>query len=392
MNNLISDLNITLKQAKKCTFYNNRILSDSINTIEDFQNIPITTKDSLRKLNPYDALCVPVSELYDYHESYGTTGIPLATWFTKNDFMSYVKQLDESTLDLRSDDLVLNRFPYAISVPAHIFSEYAHIHGATIIPVSKASLITPFPRVVNLIRKLKPTIINGMPEELFKIADTAKIMGVDLKKLGCIRALCVAGEMLSNARRIRLENVYGAKVFNYFGCTECGNMATSDDTGNLVPSKDFFFEIVDPFSLKPTKTGIGKILVTTLKKEAFPLVRYDLGDLAELKDGFLIHHGRETDFVKLSETSYTFKQLQEIFLSLPDTIVGNNFRFKINGNEVIFQFEKPNGMFDTPKNYEQLDCPFKYKMEPFNFGEFTNIDKLMQIDKVSKPKYIEYLN
>lgn len=389
--NLLNSINKVIKQGNKCNFYSNRIPFDTIHSIADFSSIPITYKDDLRKLDPYDSLCVPIKNLYQYHESYGTTGAPLSTWFTKEDFMSYVNQLNESSLKVDCTDIILNRFPYAISVPAHIFTEYAHQNGACIIPVSKASLISPFTRVVNLITKLRPTIINGMPEELFKLNTVAEIMGINLRALNCIRALCVAGEMLNDSRKKRLENLYGAPVYNYFGCTECGNIATSNSKGYLVPSNDFYLEVVDIDTLQPITQGKGKLLVTTLKKEAFPLIRYNLGDIVELvpdpNHPYLIHHGRENDLITLNNKEYTIRDLQDIFLSFPENIIGNYFQFIVQGQTLIFQCEG-----DTSKNDYlnklDLNVPFTYKIEIVEPGNIVNQKELLNVKQIGKPKYI----
>ncbi|SHJ39796.1 phenylacetate-CoA ligase [Clostridium cavendishii DSM 21758] len=395
---LITKLNSALQIATKANFYKDRLGNIEIKSLDDFSKLPLTTKEDLRKLKPMEALTVDIEDLFQYHESFGTTGEPVSTWLTEKDFNAYGDQLNEFGVNFKSTDIVLNRFPYAISVPAHIFTNAIHKKGACVIPVSKASAISPLKRVANLIYKLRPSILTGIPDELIKLNKVAKFMDISLKDLGCIRAICTAGEMLSEGRKAKLESIFGAKVYNYYGCTECGNMAASCDEGHLHISKDFYVEILDPVTLKPVKEGKGKIIVTTLNKEAFPMIRYDLGDIGEIKyekcscgndRPVLIHHGREIDLIKTSKGTITFKELQEEIFKLPNSVVGDVFRVKIQNDEVIVECEADEELDNSNSN---LNLPIEVKIKRFNHGEILNIDNLIEIKPIAKPKYVEYVD
>lgn len=395
---VLANLNSTLKMATKAGFYKDRLGDIKINSLDEFSKLPLTTKEDLRKLKPMEALAVNLEDLFQYHESFGTTGEPVSTWLTVNDFNAYGNQINEFGVDFQNTDIVLNRFPYAISVPAHIFTKAVHTKGACVIPVSKASAISPMKRVVNLICKLRPSILTGIPDELIKINKVAEHMGVSIKELGCVRAICTAGEMLSKGRKAKLESIFGAKIYNYYGCTECGNIAASCDEGHLHVSKDFYVEILDPVTLEPVKEGKGKIIVTTLNKEAFPMIRYDLGDIGEIKyekcncgkdRPILIHHGREIDLIKTSEKTVTFKELQEEIFKLPNTVVGDVFRVKIKKGEVTVECEADED-FDNSKYH--IDLPIDIKIKRFNHGEILNINDLIEVKPIAKPKYVEYID
>jgi phenylacetate-CoA ligase len=399
----MNQLNKSIQIAKRCSYYNNKINVNAIKNLADIKMLPISTKEELRSLACFDALTTTISELYQYHESFGTTGTPVSTWLTKNDFQNYVSQINESPVNFQKDDIALIRFPYAISVPAHIFSEAIQQRGGCIIPASRASAISPYPRVINLMKKLKVTILCSNPFEAFMLAEIATKMGYSPTEDFSLRAICVAGEMLSDARRKRLESVWGVPVYNFYGATETGNLATACSYGNLHCSvKHFLFENLHLTTKEPVEDGVkGLMHITTLMKEAFPMIRYDTGDIVEIKESkclcgnkapILIHHGRITDCIDVNGTIKTFKELQEAFLDTPPDIIGDNWKIVYKKDHVLFKFESSNTDYnkDDLKKLVHLDIPFD--IEPVKPGEIMDLKELMNITPIGKPIYIEKVN
>lgn len=390
------NLNQILETCLKTDYYKENL---NIKNTTDVQlcNLPITTKEKLRLYKPLSMLVNDCSSLYDYHESFGTTGTPVSTWFTKNDFDAYVNQINESDVNFNSSDKVLIRFPYAISVPAHTFTKAVHLKGGCVIPVSRASLVTPFPRVINLLKKLDVTVLACNVFEAFQLAFVAKKLGLnphsDFKNL---RAICVAGEMLSDERKKRLESLWNVDVFNFYGTTEIGNIATSCKYGNLHCSEDFIYEVLDADSNKPVKSGKKGVLhVTTLNKEAFPLIRYNVGDIVQLvksdcpcgKKGFiLIHHGRISDQITFNNSSITMKELQEALLNNDPKVIGDIWKFKKLNNKLQIYVESES--YISKNNPTQLNINIPHEIIYKKPGSLFNVDKLLKIDVVNKPTYI----
>ncbi|MGL5085471.1 MAG: phenylacetate--CoA ligase family protein, partial [Clostridium sp.] len=334
------DILKSIEKAKKSKFYTEKLKGYEIKSMKEFKKIPLTTKDELRNAKPYDLLSVDIKEVYEYHESFGTTGQPVTSWYTEKDMTTSGIQINESAINFNEKDIVIMRFPYAISVPAHIFSVAMHQKRATIVPVSKASAITPYPRVINLLKKLDATIIACNPYEALLLSDVCKKMGYDPKNdFKMLRAICVAGEMLTPSNKKRIEEVWGVEVYNFYGSTETANIATSCEYGNLHVSDDYYLEVLDEKTKEEVKEGErGMLCVTQLNNEACPLIRYDIQDIVEIhesnckcgrKNKIMIHHGRLDDIIKVKDNYCTMYEFQQIILGNKEIPVDSYFRIKV---------------------------------------------------------------
>ncbi|HEX9060404.1 MAG TPA: AMP-binding protein [Clostridia bacterium] len=396
----IDKFNKIMSKAEDISYYKNRITKRHIDDVNEILSIPITTKEDLRSIPALDMITVPKADLYDYHESFGTTGIPVSTWLTENDFNAYVDELDEVSLKINKEDFVLIRFPYSISVPAHIFTELVRRRGGCVIPVSKATKIAPYPRVVNLIKKLDVTILCCMPLEAFIIKAVAENMGVDIKKeFKKLRALYVAGEMLSPARKQRLEYEWGVPVYEFFGTTETGNLATSCEYGNLHCSTNHFhFEILDFESKKPVEANQrGELHITTLSKENFPLIRYGVGDVVEYggkcKCGnpspVIRHHGRADNIILHKGHMITQRDLEEQIFSLSSDPAGNFYRIFKKEDKIEIHLEsqryKDADALEEINASIKLEIPFEVTLLPC--GHIENISALLEYEAYGKPVY-----
>ncbi|MGL5354732.1 MAG: phenylacetate--CoA ligase family protein [Clostridium sp.] len=306
-------------------------------------------------------------------------------------------QINESPINFNKKDIVIMRFPYAISVPAHIFSVAIHQKGAAIVPVSKASAITPYPRVINLLKKLDGTIIACNPNEAFLLSDVCKKMGYDPKSdFQSLRALCVAGEMLTASQKKRLEKVWGVEVFNFYGSTETGNIATSCEYGNLHISDDYYLEVLDEKTKEQVKPGKrGMLCVTQLNNEALPLIRYDIRDIVEIhesncscgrKNKIMIHHGRLDDIIKVNDDYCTMYEFQEILLASKEIPIDSYFRIKVTNEEVLIYVEIGEESLLGERNIE-LKLPFSYKVIFVEKNSLENIDRLLEITESKKANY-----
>lgn len=387
---------------RKFDFYKRKSNKDTITGIDELKDFPVVNKDDLRALRPYELLNVDIKEIVEYHESFGTTGEPVSMWFTKSDFDSYVNQINESAVNFNENDIALIRFPYAISVPAHIFTSAIKQRGGCIIPASRGTLVTPYTRVIKLMKKLNVTILACNPHEAFLLAKVSNLMGINPKKdFKQLRAICVAGEMLSNERKKRLEKVWNVEIYNFYGTTETGNMATSCKNGNLHCSdKDFIFEVLDPVTREKVNNGEKGILhITTLKKEASPLVRYNLDDVVEIKyqkckcglhTPTLIHYGRYSDRVEINGRVYFYRELEEELLSHKE--IGNEWKIRIEKNEVVFIVEYED--LENKKRIEnvKLNLDISYRIEIVEKGSIINLDELVKVEPFGKPIHIEKTN
>jgi phenylacetate-CoA ligase len=212
----------TVARASHSIYYGPRLAGLQVDTLEDLRRLPLTPKEDARAASPLGLLAVESDRLFQYHESYGTTGTPTSSWLTRDDFQNYATQINHTAANLNSSDRLLVRFPYAISVPAHIVTHAAHNRGACVIPVSSRTAISPYMRVIDLLGKLQATVICCLPMEAIWLAETAQQMGKDpANDFPHLRGFLVAGELLSDARRSRIADLWHAEIYNLYGLLVC---------------------------------------------------------------------------------------------------------------------------------------------------------------------------
>lgn len=390
MNRILDKLNKTINIAKNNPFYSG---IGNISSLSEFKQLPTLEKEDLLKLEPDDFLRGYEGHLYEYHETSGTEEVPLITWFTKDEFMGYVEQILESPVNFNESDRVLIRFPSALSVPAHTFTEVVHRRKGCVLHAGRSDRNCGYKRAITLLLKFKATILAGNVLEIFLLGYVAKRMGYDLKKDFSLRAICTAGEVLSEARRRRLELLWGVPIYNFYGTTELGNLAVSDNDIELkASSKDFYFEVLDEKSKKTVdEYEKGILYVTTLRKESFPLIRYNTKDIVSLyqKNGetYIKHFGRQSDVIKLHNKVITMYDLQEAFLSLPIEVVGDFWKIMKHDDFIEIIAESP---IYWKHNSIRINADFPYKLTLVPEGRIVSIENLMVEECFGKPAY--YLN
>ena len=318
------------KRILKTPLYNSKLSDYALNGVglSHIQTLPLTTKEDLRKAGIYGHLAVDIKEIAQYHESTGTTGEPSTAWFTQKDLMIGGRQLVECGVNLTSEDLVLIRFPYAMALPAFLMQQAAWQTGAGVVPASGRTVVTPYPRVLSLMKRLPVTVLVGLPREMELLAETARISGSKPSKdFSALRAICVAGELMSDKRRKHIERLWGVPVFNMYGSTETANIATMCEYGTMhIVEEDFFVEVLNENGSKPVAYGErGFAAITTLSHQGSPLLRYFNEDIISVEPNFcdcgragakLVHYGRSKDRIRFGNTVLNAMDIQEAIYSL----------------------------------------------------------------------------
>jgi phenylacetate-CoA ligase len=396
----------TVARAARSAYYGPRLAGVHVETLDDLRLLPRTSKDDARAASPFNLLAVAPEKLFQYHESYGTTGTPTSSWLTRQDFLNYAAQINQAAANLRPGDRVLVRFPYAISVPAHIVTQAARERGACSVPVSSRTTISPYPRVVNLLRKLHATVIGCLPTEAFWLAETARRQGLDpARDFAHLRAVMVAGEMLSDARKARIAAAWDAKVFNLYGCTEAGNIAADCEAGRLHLSWDhFLLELLDAQTGEPAPAGApGSAFVTTLTREAMPLLRFELGDFISVRTEppcrcgrtapILEHMGRDLNCFAAGGRRYFVRDLEERLLKTPVEALGDLWLLDIRPDMVRFRVEAQR---PDPALYHRLEeqvgdeLGLKLAIDAVAPGALLNRARFAQVEPVNKPRVVGY--
>lgn len=314
----------------KSPLYKRKLLDYALNGIglSHIHSLPLTTKEDLRKAGIFGHLAVDMKEIAQYHESTGTTGEPSAAWFTQKDLIIGGRQLKECGVRLTSEDLVLIRFPYAMSLPAFLMQHAAWQTGAGVVPASGRTVVTPYPRVLSLMKHLSVTVLAGLPREMELLAEAARLGGSEPSNdFPALRAICVAGELMSDKRREHIEKLWSVPVFNMYGSTETANIATMCENGTMhIVEQDFFVEVLNEDGSSPVAYGErGFAAITTLSHQGSPLLRYFNEDIISVEPCLcdcgragtkLVHYGRSKDRIRFGNNVLDAMDIQEAVYSL----------------------------------------------------------------------------
>jgi phenylacetate-CoA ligase len=342
----------TVQALRRAPYFAPRFAGVTVSSLDDLPRLPFTTKEDLRTASPFGAVAVPKAELFQYHESFGTTGPVVSSWLTRADFEAYAAQINQCALNFGPDDLLVNKFPYAISVPAHIVKLAAQNRGACVVNASTLTPVCTYTRALDLMQKLKATVVTCLPTEAALLGAAALCLGMQPARDFELRAIGAAGELLTAARRRRIEALWHCKVYNYFGTTETGNLASDCEHGQLHLAWDHFLcEVVDPQTHEPLPPGqIGMPAITTLTREAMPLVRYGLqGDRVRLdvdpdcpcgRRSLIVHHfGRDLNCFTFHGQVVSMADLEDHLFRLPVEQVGDIWMIVVTDDAVHFRVE-----------------------------------------------------
>ncbi len=257
-------------------------------SLDDLARLPFTTKDDLRENYPFGMFAVPMAEVVRVHASSGTTGKPTVVGYTRGDIATWAGLMARSIRAAGggADDIVHNAYGYGLFTGGLGFHYGAEALGAAVVPAGGGFT----ERQVQLIRDFRPTIIAATPSYLLTIADEFARQGLDARASSLRIAICGA-EPWSEAMRAEIETRMGIAAFDHYGLSEMIGPGVAqecrDAVGGLTLWEDHFYpEIIDPETgaVLPDRAA-GELVLTSLTKEAMPLIRYRTRDLTRLLPG-----------------------------------------------------------------------------------------------------------
>jgi phenylacetate-CoA ligase len=287
-------LPIAVQRARRSRFFEGRldhIDLDRLDDPEEWRKIPIMTKDQLRGVPAerfYEDFCIaPREHVIEYWRSGGATGRPLFYPRSAEDMhygMEPFRRLLRAA-GCTSDDMVHVSFPMGIHPVGHLYARAAEQLGLATVWCG-AGNNTPSELQLDLIRTLKPTVWAGMASYGLQLAQHATRIGFDLANSSVTRFL-TAAEPVSPGKRERIERLWGATLFDQFGCTEGAAMGSESDAhdGMHFYTDLFYVEVVDETSREPVKPGeTGLLVITPLwNNSVTPFLRWDTGDYVTWK-------------------------------------------------------------------------------------------------------------
>jgi phenylacetate-CoA ligase len=257
---------------------------DDLRSLDDLRKLPFTTKQDLRDNYPYGLFAVPLREVVRVHASSGTTGAATVVGYSKNDIKTWSNLVARvlTAGGITRDDVVQITFNYGLFTGAFGLHYGAERIGASVIPMSGGNTR----RQIAIMQDFKTTALVGTPSYAMLLADTMMELGINRNSLSLKYGLFGA-EPWSDAMRKDLEDKLKIVATDNYGLSEVIGPGVSGEcierNGLHIAEDHFLVELIDPDTLQPVGPGeTGELVLTTLTKEAFPVIRYRTRDLTRL--------------------------------------------------------------------------------------------------------------
>ncbi|SDC10505.1 phenylacetate-CoA ligase [Desulfurella multipotens] len=261
-----------------------KIKPQDIKSLQDIIKLPFTTKEDFRQNYPYGMFAKDVKSLARIHASSGTTGKSTIVGYTKKDLDTWSNLVARlaACAGVGSDDIVHIAFGYGLFTGGFGLHYGLEKLGATVIPVSSGNTR----RQIQLITDLKPTVLVCTPSYALHIAETLRKENIDPNSIS-LRIGLFGAEPWSEQMRKKLEEALPIKAYDNYGLSEVMGPGVSAEctyqNGMHIFEDHFLVEIIDPDTLDPVKEGeYGELVITTLTKEALPVIRYRTRDITKL--------------------------------------------------------------------------------------------------------------
>ena len=256
-------------------------------SLDDLRRFPFTVKDDLRQAYPFGMFAVPRDQVVRLHASSGTTGKPTVVGYTRDDIGNWADLMARSLAagGARPGEVLHNAYGYGLftgGLGAHYGAERL---GCTVTPMSGGNT----ERQIVLIKDFGARVLCATPSYALNIAEVAEQEGVDLRG-GELRYGIFGAEPWSDGMRAELEQRLGIKAVDIYGLSEILGpgvaMECHQGQCGLHGWEDHFvFEIIDPETGEPLPMGeVGELVITTLTKQALPMIRYRTRDITRLSD------------------------------------------------------------------------------------------------------------
>ena len=302
---------------------------DDFKSLDDLRRLPFTVKQDLRDNYPYGLFAVPQRDIVRIHSSSGTTGLATVVGYSRNDLKNWSDLVARvlTGAGVTQDDVIQIAFGYGLFTGGFGLHYGAERLGASVIPISAGNT----KRQIQIMQDFKTTALVCTPSYALIMADTMMEMGVNPNGLS-LRVGLFGAEPWSEAMRKEINEKLGIRATDNYGLSEVmgpGVAGECEECNGLHINEDhFLMEIIDPETLEPVAPGeVGELVVTTLTKEAFPMIRYRTRDLTRL-------------ITEQCPCGRTFNRMQRIIGRTDDMLIikGVNV-FPIQIESVLFDIE-----------------------------------------------------
>ena len=345
----------------------------SVQTLDDLAKAPFTTKQDLRDNYPYGMFATPLSEVKEIHMSSGTTGIATVGGYTEHDIDiwgdCFARGIEYANGG--KDDVVQICYGYGLFTGG-LGAHYGGLKsGSMVIPISAGNT----ERQIRVLREMGTTILCCTPSYAMHIADTAIEMGLDPAKDFTLRAGIHGAEPFSDNFRADLERKLNYKVLDVYGLTETMGPGVAiecwEQNGLHIAEDHFYAEIINPETGEVLPDGEwGELVLTTVDREATPVVRYRTRDITRILPGECTcgrtHkridrlHGRTDDMLIIRGVNVFPSQIEDVMKTVPE--LSSWYQVEVS-------------------TVDHLDrVTLKVEMEPdYQFDEISAIERLQKL-------------
>ena len=367
----------SLRQAAKSPYYGKcpqiaKALSEGISSLEQFRELPFTTKATLREDYPWGMLAADKREVVRLHSSSGTTGNPTVVYHNRHDLASWANLMARSlyTAGVRDTDVFQNISGYGLFTGGLGFQYGVERLGCLSIPAGAGNS----QRQIKLMRDFGTTVAHAIPSYLGRLHEVFTEEKLDPRRDTRLHTLVIGAEPHTEEHRQRIQEMFGVKAYNSFGLSEMNGPGVAfectEQNGLHVWEDAYIVEIIDPHTLQPVPDGeIGELVMTTLDRQAMPVIRYRTRDLTRILPGPCpcgrTHRrldrisGRSDDMFIIKGCNVFPMQVEGVLMKLPE--VGEDYRI----------------LLDTLADQDEMVVEVEVKKDWFR-GDLTLLDRLQR--------------
>lgn len=337
----VKRLKDTVARCRKSIFYRNRLKDvdeSRFTTPEDVSLIPFTTKDDLRANYDFGLVTVPRVEIVRMHSSSGTTGKATVIFHTRKDIEIWADLVARCIVMTGAGkaDVFQNIISYGMFTGGLGFHYGAEKVGMLTIP----SGVGNTKRQIQLMKDFNTTVFHATPSYILYVSEVMVQEGFDPKEFD-LRIGFVGAEPHSEQTRQRIEDTLDISAFNSYGMSELNGPGVAfeceEKAGMHLWEDSYLLEVVDPATGEKLSPGEeGELVITTLNREAMPILRYRTGDLARvIDDGEKCPCGRThvrisrikgrcDDMLIVKGVNFYPSQIEDVLMSFPE--VATNYQ------------------------------------------------------------------
>lgn len=330
----------------------------SIQSAEDFENLPFSEKNDLRNAYPLGLMTAPEEKIVRIHSSSGTTGLPVIIPYTAKDVDDWAimfKRCYEMTGMTNMDRIQITP-GYGLWTAGIGFQNGAEKLGAMVIPMGPGNT----DKQLQMMQDMKSTVLCSTSSYALLLAEEIEKRGI--KDKICLKKGVIGSERWGEKMRKRISEELGIELYDIYGLTEIYGpgigISCKYDNGMHYWDDYVYIEILDPVTLEPVPDGeMGEIVITTLVKEGAPLIRYRTHDLSRIIPGDCpcgckhprlgVIMGRTDDMMKIKGVNVFPSQIEEVLKEFPELSSEYQIRIShLDGKDTMRIYVETDGSVD----------------------------------------------